>query len=76
MIEMGGVAKLVHQHVARQMRGQEHERRVQPYDAVDAPTFLAAYDAELKVAESTWKRIKFHALREHAGLVFQTRLEA
>ena len=44
------------------------------YDAVDAPTFLAAYDAELKVAESTWKRIKFHALREHAGLVFQTRL--
>jgi len=45
------------------------------YDAVDAPTFLAAYDAELKVAESTWKRIKFHALREHAGLVFQTRLE-
>jgi peptide chain release factor 3 len=45
------------------------------YDAVDAPTFLAAYDAELKVAESTWKRIKFHALREHAGLVFQARLE-
>ena len=45
------------------------------YDAVDAPTFLAAYDAELKVAESTWKHIKFHALREHAGLVFQTRLE-
>jgi peptide chain release factor 3 len=44
------------------------------YDVVDAPTFLVAYDAELKVAESTWKSIKFHALREHAGLVFQTRL--
>ena len=46
------------------------------YDAVDAPTFLAAYDAELRVAESTWKSIHFHALREHAGLVFQKRLDA
>jgi peptide chain release factor 3 len=46
------------------------------YDAVDAPTFLAAYDAELRVVESTWKSIHFHALREHAGLVFQKRLEA
>jgi peptide chain release factor 3 len=45
------------------------------YDVVDAPTFLAAYDAELRVAESTWKSIHFHALREHAGLVFQKRLE-
>jgi peptide chain release factor 3 len=44
------------------------------YDVVDAPTFLATYDAELKVAESNWRAIKFHALREHAGLVFQTRL--
>jgi len=45
------------------------------YDAVDAPTFLAAYDAELRVAEQQWKSIHFHALREHAGLVFQKRLE-
>ena len=45
------------------------------YDVVDAPTFLAAYDAELRVVESTWKTIQFHALREHAGLVFQKRLE-
>jgi peptide chain release factor 3 len=46
------------------------------YDAVDAPTFLASHDAELRVAESQWKAISFHALREHAGLVFQRRLEA
>ena len=46
------------------------------YDAVDAPTFLAAYDAELRVVESTWKSIHFHALREHAGLVFQKRFDA
>ena len=46
------------------------------YDAVDAPAFLAAYDAELRVAETTWKSIQFHALREHAGLVFQRRIEA
>ncbi|MCC7080512.1 MAG: peptide chain release factor 3 [Burkholderiales bacterium] len=45
------------------------------YDAVDAPTFLASYDAELRVVESTWKSIHFHALREHAGLVFQRRVE-
>jgi len=46
------------------------------YDAVDAPTFLAAYDAELRVVEAQWKSIHFHALREHAGLVFQKRMEA
>lgn len=42
------------------------------YDAVEAPTFLAAFGAELSVAEETWKGIRFHAMREHAGLVFQT----
>jgi peptide chain release factor 3 len=41
------------------------------YDVVEAPTFLAAFEAELKVAQDLWKKIKFHALREHAGLVFQ-----
>jgi peptide chain release factor 3 len=44
------------------------------YDVVEAPTFLAAYDAELKVAQDLWKGIRFHALREHAGLVFQSGL--
>jgi peptide chain release factor 3 len=42
------------------------------HDAVDAPTFLAAYDAELKAVHEIWPRIRFHALREHAGLVFQS----
>ncbi len=46
------------------------------YDAVDAPTVLVEYAPELRAIESNWPRIKFHALREHAGLVFQRRLEA
>jgi peptide chain release factor 3 len=42
------------------------------HDAVEAPTFLAAYDAELKAAHELWPNIRFHALREHAGLVFHS----
>lgn len=42
------------------------------YDAVDAPTFLASYGAEISVAEENWPSIQFHKMREHAGLVFQT----
>ncbi len=42
------------------------------YDAVDAPTFLASFGAELSVAEESWDAIQFHKMREHAGLVFQT----
>ncbi|MBV8125423.1 MAG: peptide chain release factor 3 [Burkholderiaceae bacterium] len=45
------------------------------YDAVDAPTVLVEYAPELRAIESNWPKIKFHALREHAGLVFQKRLE-
>ena len=45
------------------------------YDAVDAPTFLASASAELVVTQDVWKKIHFHALREHAGLVFQKRPE-
>ncbi|HEU4621461.1 MAG TPA: peptide chain release factor 3, partial [Burkholderiaceae bacterium] len=44
------------------------------YDVVEAPTFLASMSAELRVAQEQWKDIRFHALREHAGLVFQQRL--
>ncbi len=44
------------------------------YDAVDAPTFLASYGAELSVAEENWPAIRFHKLREHAGLVFQAHM--
>jgi len=45
------------------------------YDAVDAPTVLVEYAPELRAIESNWPKIKFHALREHAGLVFQKQLE-
>lgn len=42
------------------------------YDAVDAPTFLASFAAEISVAEENWPGIHFHKMREHAGLMFQT----
>jgi peptide chain release factor 3 len=42
------------------------------YDVVDAPTFLAAHAPELTAAQEQWPKVRFHALREHAGLVFQT----
>ncbi len=45
------------------------------YDAVNAPTILVEYAPELRAIESNWPKIKFHALREHAGLVFQRQLE-
>ena len=45
------------------------------YDAVDAPTVLVEYAPELRAIESNWPKIRFHALREHAGLVFQKQLE-
>jgi peptide chain release factor 3 len=40
------------------------------HDAVEAPTFLASHKAEIEVAHEHWPNIRFHALREHAGLVF------
>jgi peptide chain release factor 3 len=46
------------------------------YDAVDAPTLLVEYAPELRAIEANWPKIKFHALREHAGLVFQRKLQA
>jgi peptide chain release factor 3 len=45
------------------------------YDAVDAPTVLVEYAPELRAIEANWPKIKFHALREHAGLVFQKRMD-
>jgi len=46
------------------------------YDAVDAPTVLVEYAPELRAIEANWPKIKFHALREHAGLVFQKQFDA
>ena len=45
------------------------------FDAVNAPTVLVEYAPELRAIESNWPKIRFHALREHAGLVFQKQLE-
>jgi peptide chain release factor 3 len=45
------------------------------YDAVDAPTVLVEYAPELRAIESNWPKIKFHAMREHAGLMFQKQLD-
>ena len=40
-------------------------------DAVDAPTLLIDHSATLRAVEANWPKIKFHTMREHAGLVFQ-----
>ena len=58
--------------LARFIDGNSHRMA---YDAVNAPTLLVEYAPELRAIESNWPKIKFHALREHAGLVFQRRLE-
>jgi peptide chain release factor 3 len=44
------------------------------HDAVNAPAILVEYAPELRAVEANWPKIKFHALREHAGLVFQKRM--
>jgi peptide chain release factor 3 len=44
-------------------------------DAVNAPCVLLEYAGELRAMQENWPKIRFHALREHAGLVFQKQLE-
>lgn len=44
-------------------------------DAVDAACVLLEYAGELRAMQENWPKIKFHALREHAGLVFQKQLD-
>lgn len=39
-------------------------------DAVDAPTLLVDHSATLRAIEANWPKICFHAMREHAGLMF------
>ena len=36
--------------------------------AADTPTFLAQHHTELRAVEGRWPKVRFHALREHAGL--------
>jgi peptide chain release factor 3 len=44
-------------------------------DAVDAPCVLLEYAGELRAMQDNWPKIEFHALREHAGLVFQRSMD-
>jgi peptide chain release factor 3 len=44
-------------------------------DAVDAPCVLLEYAGELRAMQDNWPKIQFHALREHAGLVFHKQLD-
>ncbi|MFZ9409937.1 MAG: peptide chain release factor 3 [Burkholderiaceae bacterium] len=45
-------------------------------DVVGAPELLTAHRSELDVVMERWPQIQFHALREHAGLIFQSELAA
>ncbi|MBV8604455.1 MAG: peptide chain release factor 3 [Pelomonas sp.] len=53
----------------------DHNAHRVAWDAVNAPAVLLEYAGELRAMQDNWPRIKFHALREHAGLVFQQKLE-
>ena len=70
--ETGQGAAADEKELARFIEGNSHRMA---YDAVNAPTLLVEYAPELRAIEANWPKIKFHALREHAGLVFQKRLE-
>jgi len=52
----------------------DHNAHRVALDAVDAPCVLLEYAGELRAMQDNWPKIKFHALREHAGLVFQQRM--
>jgi peptide chain release factor 3 len=60
--ENGGEAEL-----KRFMQANLHRMA---WDAVDAPTLLVDHQATLRAVEANWPKIQFHAMREHAGLVF------
>ncbi len=71
------VARWIHSSDERQLKRfiDENAHRI-AYDVVDAPTILLAHAAELRVLQERWPDVEFHALREHAGRVFQTDLAA
>jgi peptide chain release factor 3 len=53
----------------------DHNAHRVAFDAVGAPTVLLEYAGELRAMQDNWPKIQFHALREHAGLVFQKQLD-
>ena len=71
------VARWIHSDDERELKRfiDENSHRI-AYDVVDAPTILLTHAAELRVLQERWPGLAFHALREHAGRVFQTELTA
>ncbi len=71
------VARWVHCEDERDFKRflDENAHRI-AHDVVDAPAVLLAHAAELRVLQERWPQVAFHALREHAGRVFQTDLVA
>jgi peptide chain release factor 3 len=71
------VARWIHSDDERQLKRfiEENAHRI-AYDVVDAPTILLTHAAELRVLQERWPDVSFHALREHAGRVFQTDMAA
>ena len=53
----------------------DHNAHRVAFDAVGAPTVLLEYAGELRAMQDNWPKIQFHALREHAGLVFQKSMD-
>jgi len=53
----------------------DHNAHRVAFDAVNAPTVLLEYAGELRAMQDNWPKIQFHALREHAGLVFQKQMD-
>jgi peptide chain release factor 3 len=53
----------------------DHNAHRVALDAVDAPCVMLEYAGELRAMQDNWPKIKFHALREHAGLVFQKQMQ-
>lgn len=43
------------------------------YDAVQAVTLLVEYAPELRAIQENWPKIKFHNMREHSGLMIQSK---
>jgi peptide chain release factor 3 len=70
--ETGEGAAADERELKRFVDGNDHRVAL---DAVDAPCVLLEYAGELRAMQDNWPKIRFHALREHAGLVFQKQLE-
>jgi len=69
--ETGAGAAADERELKRFIDGNAHRVAL---DAVDAPCVLLEYAGELRAMQENWPKIRFHALREHAGLVFHQQM--